>query len=104
MKFSTPWFSRSLLLKLEMQKYRKNFGLVKLQNFYGNVTSFFSTHFVLKLLRKFFEWFVVEIGETYLLLGCKNNIHAFRSQIKFLEWNFGNIIKKKNVSFSLAIF
>ena len=31
------------------------FGLVKLQNFYGNVTSFFSTHFILKSLIKIFR-------------------------------------------------
>ena len=78
------------MLKLEMQKYRKN--LVKLQNFYGYVMSFFSTHFILKLLIKIFQWFAVEIGKTRLLLGCKNNSHVFRSQIKILEWNFRNII------------
>ena len=33
----------------------QNFGLVKIQNFYGNGTSFFSTHFILKLLIKIFQ-------------------------------------------------
>ena len=37
-------------------------------------------------------------------MGCKNNSHVFRGWIKFLEWNFRNIILKKNVSSSLAIF
>ena len=55
MKFSTPRFSRSLMLKVEMQKYSKNFGLVKLKNLYGNVTPFFLTHFILKLLIKIFQ-------------------------------------------------
>ena len=36
-------------------KIPQNFGLVKLQHFYGNVTSFFPTHFILKLLIKIFQ-------------------------------------------------
>ena len=36
-------------------KIPQNFGLVKLQNFYGNGTSFFSTHFILKLLITIFQ-------------------------------------------------
>ena len=60
-------------------KIQQNFGPVKLQNFYGNVTSFFSIQFILKLLIKIFQWFVVEISKTRLLLGCKNNDHVFRS-------------------------
>ena len=36
--------------KTKNAKKRQNFGLIKLQNFYGNITSFFSTHFILKLL------------------------------------------------------
>ena len=36
-------------------KIPQNVGPVKLQNFYGNVTSFFSTHFILKLLIKIFQ-------------------------------------------------
>ena len=68
----------------------QNSGLVKLQNFYSNVTSFFSTHFILYLLIKIFQWFAVKIGKTRLLLGCKNNSHVFRSQIKLLESNFRN--------------
>ena len=36
--------------KTRNAKIPQNFGLVKLQNFYGNITSFFSTHFILKLL------------------------------------------------------
>ena len=39
--------------KTRNAKISQNFGLVKLQNFYGNVTSFFSTHFILKS-HKFF--------------------------------------------------
>ena len=35
--------------KTRNAKIPQNFGLVKLQNFYGNVTSFYSTHFILKL-------------------------------------------------------
>ena len=73
-------------------KIPQNFGLVKLQNFYGNGTSFFSTHFILKLLITIFQWFAIEVGKTCLLLGCKNNSHVFWSQIKFLEWNVRNII------------
>ena len=69
-------------------KIPRNFGLVKLQNFYAIVTSFFSTHFILKLLIKIFQWFAVEIGKTSLLLGCKNNSPVFRSQITFLVWSF----------------
>ena len=34
-------------------KIPQNFALVKLQNFYGNFTAFFSTHFILKLLKNF---------------------------------------------------
>ena len=41
--------------KTRNAKIPQNFGLVKLQNFYGNVTSFFSTHFILKLLIKTFQ-------------------------------------------------
>ena len=41
--------------KTRNAKILQNFGLVKLQNFYGNVTSFFSTHFILKLFIKFFQ-------------------------------------------------
>ena len=78
--------------KTRNAKIPQNFGMVKLQNFYGDVTSFFSNQFILKLLIKIFQWFAVEIGETRLLLGCKNNSHVFRSWIKFLEWNFRNII------------
>ena len=77
--------------KTRIAKIPQNFGLVKLQNFYGNVKSFFSTHFILKLLIKIFQRFAVEIGKTCLSLGCKNNSHVFRSQIKFLKWNFRNI-------------
>ena len=79
-------------------------SLVKSQNFYGNFTLFFSTHFILKLLIKIFQWFAVEIGKTRLLLGCTNNSHVFWSEIKFFKWNFRNIIWKTNVSSSLAIF
>ena len=39
-------------VKTRHAKIPQNFGLVKLQNFYGNVTSFFLTHFILKLLIK----------------------------------------------------
>ena len=60
-------------------KILQNFGLVKLQNFYGNVTSFFSTHFILKLLIKIFQLYVVEIGKISLLLRCKDNSHVFRN-------------------------
>ena len=72
-------------------KIPQNFNLVNLQNFYGNVTWFFSINFILKLLIKICQWFAVEIGKTRLSLGCKNNSHVFPSQIKFLEWNFRNI-------------
>ena len=65
--------------KTRNAKIPQNFDLVKLQNFYGNVTLFFSTHFILKLLIKIFQWFAVEIGKTRLLLECKNNIQVFRS-------------------------
>ena len=65
--------------KTRNAKLPQNFGLVKLQNFYGNGTSFFPTHFILKLLMKICQWFAVEIGKTRLLLGCKNNSHVFRS-------------------------
>ena len=41
--------------KTRNAKIPQNFGLVKLQIFDGNVTSFFSTHFILKLLRKIFQ-------------------------------------------------
>ena len=90
--------------KTRNAKIPQNFGLVKLQNFYGDVTSFFSTIFILKLLIKIFQLFAVEIGKTRLLLRCKKNSHVFRSQIKFLERNFRIIIFKNNVSSSLAIF
>ena len=36
-------------------KIPRNFGLVKLQNFYGNVTSFSLTQFRLKLFIKIFQ-------------------------------------------------
>ena len=79
--------------KTRNAKIPQNFGLVKLQNLYGNFKSFFSTHFILKLLINIFQWFAVEIAKTRLLLGCKNKSHVFRSEIKFLEWNFRNIIQ-----------
>ena len=41
--------------KTRNAKIPQNFGLVKLQNFYGIVTSFFPTHFILKLLIKVFQ-------------------------------------------------
>ena len=41
--------------KTRNAKITQNFGLVKLQNFYGNVTSSFSTHFILKLLIQIFQ-------------------------------------------------
>ena len=65
--------------KTSNAKIPQNFGLVKLQNFHGNVTSFFSAHFILKLLIKIFQLFAVEIGKTRLLSGSKNNSHVFRS-------------------------
>ena len=65
--------------KTRNAKLPQNFGPVKLQNFYGNVTSFFSTHFILQLLINIFQLFGVEIGKTRLLLGCKNDSHVFRS-------------------------
>ena len=71
--------------KTRNAKIPQNFGLIKLQNLYGNVTSFFLTQFILKLLIKIFQRFAVEIGKTRLLLGCKNNSHVFQIQIKFLE-------------------
>ena len=40
--------------KTRNAKIAQNFDLVKLHNFYGNVTSFFSTHCILKLHIKFF--------------------------------------------------
>ena len=73
-------------------KIPQSFDVVKLQNFHGNVMSFFPTYFILKLLITIFQWFAVEVVKTRLLLGCKNNNHVFRSQIKFLEGNFRNII------------
>ena len=92
--------------KIRNSKIPQNFGLIKWQNFYGNITSLFSTHFILKLLIKFFQWFAVEIGKTRLLLGWKNNSHVFRSQIKFLEWNFLNTIlfKKRILRLHLQYF
>ena len=41
--------------KTRNAKIPQNFDLVKLQNFYGNVTSFFLAHFILKLLIKIFQ-------------------------------------------------
>ena len=41
--------------KTKNTKIPHNFALVKLQNFYGNITSFFSTHFIIKLLIKIFQ-------------------------------------------------
>ena len=41
--------------KTRNAKIPQNFGVVKLPNFYGNVTSFFSTHFILKLVIKIFQ-------------------------------------------------
>ena len=41
--------------KIRKAKIPPNFGLVKLQNFYGNVTSFYSIYFSLKLLIKIFQ-------------------------------------------------
>ena len=41
--------------KTRNAKIPQNSGLVKLQNFYGNVTSFFSTHFIKKLLIQIFQ-------------------------------------------------
>ena len=55
------------------------FALVKLQNFYDNVTSFFLTQFNLKLVTNIFQWFAVKIGKIRLLLGCNINGHFFRS-------------------------
>ena len=55
MKFSTPRFFAVADSKTRNAKIPQNFGLVKLQNFYGNVTSFFSTHFILQLLIKIFQ-------------------------------------------------
>ena len=78
--------------KTRNAKIPQNFGLVKWQNFYDNVTSLFSTHFIIKLLIHIFQWLAVEVDKTRLLLGCKNNSHVFRRWIKFLEWNFRNII------------
>ena len=57
--------------KTRNAKIPQNFGLVKLQNFYGNVTSFFSTHFILELLIKIFQCFAVEIGKTRLFFGMQ---------------------------------
>ena len=65
--------------KTRNAKIPQNFGVVNLQNLYGNVTSLFSINFIRKILIKIFQWFVVEIGRTLLLLGCKNNSHVFRS-------------------------
>ena len=68
----------------EIQKFvwksaHRNFRLVKSQNFYDNVTSFFLSQFNLKLVIKIFQWFAVKIGKIRLLLGCKINGHFFRS-------------------------
>ena len=52
--------------KTRNAKIPQNFSLVKLQN-YGNVTSFFSTHFILKLLIKIFQLFAGKIDKTRLL-------------------------------------
>ena len=41
--------------KTRNAKTPQNFGLIKLKNFYGHVTSFFSNHFILKLLIKIFQ-------------------------------------------------
>ena len=40
--------------KTRNTKIPQSFGLVKLQNFYGNITAFFSTHFIIKLRIQFF--------------------------------------------------
>ena len=45
MKFGTRRFLRSLMLKLEMQKYCQ----ILIWYFYGNITSFFLTKFNIKL-------------------------------------------------------
>ena len=63
--------------KTRNAKIPQHFGLVKLQNFYTNVTSLFSTDSILKLLIKIVQWFAVEIGQTRLLLGSKNNSPFF---------------------------
>ena len=78
--------------KTRNAKIPQNFGPVKLQNFYDNVTSFFSTQFILKLLTQILQWIAVDMGTNRLLLGCKNNSHVFRTEIKILGWNFRNII------------
>ena len=65
--------------KTRNAKIPQNFGLVILKNFYNNLTSFIPNHFILKLLIQIFQWFVVEISKTRLLLGCKNNSHVFQS-------------------------
>ena len=44
--------------KTRNAKIPQNFRLVKLQNFYVNVTSFFLTHFILKLLIQIFQIFI----------------------------------------------
>ena len=61
--------------KTRNAKIPQNFDLVKLKNFYGNVTSLFSTHFILKI----FQRFTVENSKTRILLRCNNNSHVFRS-------------------------
>ena len=42
------------MLKLEMQKYRKNSELVKLPHSYSNITLLFLTEFSLKSVLQFF--------------------------------------------------
>ena len=48
-------FGRNSRTKTRDAKIPQNFDLVELQNFYRNVTSFFLTQFILKLLIKIFH-------------------------------------------------
>ena len=90
--------------KTRNAKIPQNFGLVKLKHFIGIVKSFFSTHFILKLLIKIFQRFAVEIGKARLLLGCKNNSHVFRSQIKFSNEILEILFKKRMYRLHLQYF
>ena len=72
-------FMAQTFKNLDEIQHTKIFAVVKLQNFYDNVTSFFLTQFNLKLVTNIFKWFTVKIGKIRLLLGCKVDGHFFRS-------------------------
>ena len=85
-------------------KIPQNFGLVKLQNFYGNIMSFFSTQFIIKLLIKFFNDLPYKSVKLVYYWDAKITVTFFEVKSNFKNEILEILFKKRRFRFHLQNF